>query len=518
MFRIIHLIRINDKRGNKESFTIWDVTMHGFGFNAAASVLFICLPFILNAQDSVRTLRAPKQIIIRNENVNSYTPGNTSQLTESEKEKRDSSDSVTIPYTPEQQSRNKENDLSVITDTTVDTVKKYENTVEEESDLFLVDEEEELFITDDKEEMIIKENSAELKDTKTSETTLINTEENESQTSDSLVTEITEEPLTVTGEYEEEGEEDQSIVEKPAVIEKTRSVNFAKNLKEYRSPRRAMIMSLLVPGLGQAYARRNWKIALFAVIEAGIVGGAIKFNLDGKEKMEEARDFADLHFKMDNLVAHYGRLQEFLVSSNGLNKTPEQADSIITQAIFYGESIESIKAKYGFAAGQPWSPPGHESSLRQDFDEEIEDASFVFGWDDAEPYMDKEKGVVGESPTYKYSYTVADTLTPWIVIQKDKVTGVPVDGHQIYGYSQNQKTYMKMVGRSNRYFNYAKNMVFVLLVNHVASAVDAFITARAYNEMLLNREESFWQRINIEQNYAYTNDGFSSEIGVKVRF
>ena len=52
----------------------------------------------------------------------------------------------------------------------------------------------------------------------------------------------------------------------PAKIEDARAINFARNLKEYRSPKLAMLMSLVLPGSGQVYAKSNLWAAGFGAI------------------------------------------------------------------------------------------------------------------------------------------------------------------------------------------------------------------------------------------------------------
>lgn len=60
------------------------------------------------------------------------------------------------------------------------------------------------------------------------------------------------------------------------------SAQLAKEIRKenYTSPRRASIMSMLLPGLGQAYNKKYWKIP---VIYAGLGGLGYLFALNNKE-------------------------------------------------------------------------------------------------------------------------------------------------------------------------------------------------------------------------------------------
>ena len=79
----------------------------------------------------------------------------------------------------------------------------------------------------------------------------------------------------------------------PVTIESVHSINFAKNLKDYRSPKMAMFLSLIVPGLGQAYTKHYVRAGIFIAIEAAAIGGAIFYNAKGKNEYNAAKNFAD---------------------------------------------------------------------------------------------------------------------------------------------------------------------------------------------------------------------------------
>ena len=83
---------------------------------------------------------------------------------------------------------------------------------------------------------------------------------------------------------------------KPAKIEEARAINFAKSLKDYRSPQMAMLMSLVVPGLGQAYTKNYWRTGLYLVAEATIISISAVYMNKGKDKYNQAKAFADKNF------------------------------------------------------------------------------------------------------------------------------------------------------------------------------------------------------------------------------
>ena len=77
--------------------------------------------------------------------------------------------------------------------------------------------------------------------------------------------------------------------------------------------------------------------------------------------------------------------------------------------------------------------------------------------------------------------------------------------------------FSKKISESNKYYRISKGVLTMLLVNHIMSAIDAGITAKAHNDQLLGKE-SFWQRINIEQQTVQTVNGTASGYALQVIF
>ncbi len=401
-------------------------------------------------------------------------------------------------------------------DEVVETADDMDVIVEEDEDLLLIGEEEEnLLITDEKEENLLAE---EKKDTVPKDTVLsaeTPVEEVGKQVDEKPVgtqtpeVKETETPAVESDTVTVQGKEDVEVItaeeepeEQPIVIEKTRSIDFAKNLKEYRSPKKAMFMSLLLPGLGQAYTKKYWKTALFGVIEAAIIGFSVKFSVDGRDKKEEAREFADLHFEPGKFFRFYEDFEQY---------TAPDSMNVEDVSFIFGESLESYKNKYTGIKDK-----SYDYKYRQDYDRDIGSSPFVQGWDDCELHFDPVTGYTLDSAGYVYSYTHYSSDTLWQVNMLDKKNGDTI-ASGIYGYSSNQNKYNHMMSRSNHLYSVSGNILFLLLANHVISAVDAFISARAFNERLLNKQ-SLWQRINLDQQIAFTSNGFESRYGIRVRF
>ena len=55
-----------------------------------------------------------------------------------------------------------------------------------------------------------------------------------------------------------------------------------------------------------------------------------------------------------------------------------------------------------------------------------------------------------------------------------------------------------MMSKSNSYYKTAQLILITMIINHVISAIDALISAKAFNDELINKE-SVWRHISIEQ-------------------
>ncbi len=91
----------------------------------------------------------------------------------------------------------------------------------------------------------------------------------------------------------------------PQPIGATGSINFARNLKDYRSPKVAMLMSLIIPGTGQVYAaHHSWKAAIYGAVEVGMIATGVAINFKGKKGLRDAHKFADQHYSLQKYLSY----------------------------------------------------------------------------------------------------------------------------------------------------------------------------------------------------------------------
>jgi hypothetical protein len=305
---------------------------------------------------------------------------------------------------------------------------------------------------------------------------------------------------------------------KSVTIEDARSINFARNLKDYRSPKLAMLLSLCVPGLGQIYIgkRSNYiKAGAYVAVEAAIIGVSAYYFNRGDHKYNQAKDFANSNYSVDDMLAYYNDLYDLIKKDPQGNMTDSFTQGKLND--IYVDTITSSKSSFLTSYNNK-----HPS---QDYYHMIENGEYMHGWKGCEPSIaDIGKVASGDTiknPTYRFFYQRApDSSGNYLVNLIDSATGKAVPGSDNelqYGYSPYQRDYKAMMNQSNSYYKTATYVLFVLLVNHVASAVDALISAKAYNDGLLGRQ-TFWRNLSIEPTTAFSGTYLSPGLTMRVLF
>lgn len=273
-------------------------------------------------------------------------------------------------------------------------------------------------------------------------------------------------------------------------IDNAGAVDLDKNVKEYRSPRRAMLYSLAVPGWGQAYTKRTWKSVLFGALEVGFIVGAIKFKNDGEDKEKEAHSFADVNFSLELLQNQYNSLKNDFSDAHS-ELVPDTADVFLMKFITASTS-NSISE---FVANMEAS-----SDAFYDRDHGVGSYGAILGWKD---------NIETEAVPFKVY-----AQTPFSQIDSVEVGG-----------SAMQLQYNAMLGKADDYAGYKQAFIVGIFANHVASAIDAFITARRYNRRLLamKNETAYRKRIidniNIDNDLAFdARKGVVTKVGFKWSF
>jgi hypothetical protein len=283
----------------------------------------------------------------------------------------------------------------------------------------------------------------------------------------------------------------------PATIEKTHSINFARNLKEYRSPKLAMLMSLILPGSGEVYAQSNIWAAGFVIAEAAIIVEGASLAASATKKTNAAHSYANAHYS-DSAEVHYMDSLHAYLKANG-------EDTLFT-SIFDSADLSTYQniLKSGKKNNYYYSTllTGGQSS------------PFIRGWDDVTPSTFSSTGWLfnhSDSQIYrKFPANAAADSSYFLNLKSDTTT-------ILYGQSAHQQVYSGMIQSALNLSNYSRDVFLTLIVNHIASAITAGLLAKKHNDELLG-QESFWNHVGVEISYVNTGSQTVPDYAFQVKF
>lgn len=218
---------------------------------------------------------------------------------------------------------------------------------------------------------------------------------------------------------------------------------------DYKSPKRAFIYSLLIPGLGQRYAQSHTiKPLLFLAVEAGMWMGYFKYHNDGIKKTDDFEAFADEHWIEGDSTAVDGGDTESYVGW-------------LWQE--YGRYDDNDTAEFTHHIPDYRDQQYYEMIGKYD--------QFRAGWDD---YWDDPD---------RYDERNPDSSLKYISPNRDR-------------YESMRKDANDLLDRANKF-------IIVSMLNHLISAFDAALAANRYNK---NKAADMWLTVNAEMKKYSAND------------
>ena len=291
----------------------------------------------------------------------------------------------------------------------------------------------------------------------------------------------------------------------PVKVSKVNGIDEMKG--RYKSPRKAMFMSLIVPGSGQMYVGGSKftyiRGGVYLALEAALWGSWYYFSVYKYNKqVDRYKDYANRHysigvyeqgmrdlwnagagaegFRAEFFTRYMGNRQSFceaIFGNASLNACYDQAkyekDDINYQNLFV-KNPKSLGEEMGEV---------RFNSASEIYQIITEDA-YVLGWDDAE-----NKAVAAS----------LDLETPGAAAVS-------------LATSNRQKEYRSMRSKANDYADMQAWFFGGLILNHLVSAVDAVLTANSHNKALYEEDLSWYDHLHFDSGLSLF-DG----IGVNVK-
>ena len=223
----------------------------------------------------------------------------------------------------------------------------------------------------------------------------------------------------------------------------TSSYQISTEPVDIKNPFYGGLYSLVLPGAGQYEASRYTKAAIFFAVEAALVTYALVQQHNGNTKTQEFEKYADAHW---SAVRYAEWINTYGVADYGPNITFTPQDLIAVQNSDFSKinSWEAGEHKLGFTHLLPKYGEQQYYELIGKYNQ------YKFGWD---TYIDANNDGIPDSDNGRY-----DEL-------------IPVQ----------MQNYAKERGKANDYYYAAGFAVGMIVINHVVSALDGYISTRSYN-------------------------------------
>ncbi|MEO7427407.1 MAG: DUF5683 domain-containing protein [Fibrobacteria bacterium] len=284
------------------------------------------------------------------------------------------------------------------------------------------------------------------------------------------------------------------------------TVNTIDELKgKYRSPKRALFMSMVVPGLGQAYVGQHWsnyaRGTAYFLADVALIVGWHHYVVDRQDaQIKKYQAFADENWRQSR---YEDSLRVDLTKLDTRNQHREsycdavQENSSASGQILHKSCLEPKAEGDVFQSeydDQSWAGVDSIAHRRGQFPNSHEfyeligkQEEFITGWSDANNvYM-------GDSAFY--------------VMAADGSALRDGNGNPVAAFTDMQQDYIGMRAKANDYARMQAYFLGGMVVNHIVSAIDAALAAHYHNKALYQTDTRWYDRLRMDSRLAW--DGYA---------
>ena len=288
----------------------------------------------------------------------------------------------------------------------------------------------------------------------------------------------------------------------PVKVSRVHGIDEMKG--RYKSPRKALFMSLVVPGSGQLYVGgsnfTNIRGGVYLALEAALWGSWYYFSVyKYDQQVSKYKTFAKKHFS----IGRYERGMRDLYNADAVNYESEFRRRYLGTRESFCEAIFGNASMHGCYdrdklyhndveyvndfVKNPKTLLSEKHKVKFDNKSEvyqlIADDAYVLGWDDVE------------------DRTVATALG-----LED-----PESATVALGESENLKEYRSLRSKATDYADMQAWFFGGLILNHIVSAIDAALTANSHNKSLYEEDLSWYDHLHFDSGVSFVG-GFGVNV------
>ncbi len=282
------------------------------------------------------------------------------------------------------------------------------------------------------------------------------------------------------------------------------TVNTIDELKgKYRSPKKALFMSLVVPGLGQAYVGQHWfnytRGAAYFLADVAMAYGWHYYVVERQDAtIKKYKAFADVNwrqYKYEDSVAKY----------------PDKLDVRYPHRQTYCESVQDRSTSKGQSFYLGCIDPSKTveyDPFKAFYNDESLSADSVGRMRSAFPNSHNFYEIIGKEQEFITGWLDANNVLIDTAFYERGPDGNPLKdakGNNVLATSAFQQRYIDMRAQANDYARMQAYFLGGMVVNHIVSAIDAALTAHYHNKDLYQTESRWYDRLHLDSRMAWEN-------------